>query len=316
MSDFNEYANMKGQRRKNLNTKKTMAKKKGYNKPFGGCKGGNDSYLVNVFNDTMKQFRNGPQEKSILYNIENIPLAEVLSVDVEVKSNVENNDKVDNNNIVSNVVDNAINDNVVVDVSEIECIIEVKDMDTFDYAMDLCDQGYRPLVLNMASDYKPGGGVRSGKTAQEECLFRRSNAHLTHPEDWYPLQWNDVIFSPSVTIIKDSEYKLLPETYDVGMIAVAGIRKPRLINGLYSDDDRYDVSLKIESIFKIAIKHKYDSLVLGALGCGVFQNPPEEVASIFKVMINTYKKHFKKIVFAVLSVQSNENIRTFERIIL
>ena len=301
MSDFNEYANRKGQRRKNLNTKKVMAKKKGNFKPFGG--GGSSTYLINVFQDTMSQFTNPPHQKSILYDIENINCKE------DGKNDNANEKVVDN-------VDKAISNEVVQEENVQECIIEVEDMDTFDCAIDLCEAGYHPLVLNMASDYKPGGGVRSGKTAQEECLFRRSNAHLTHPESWYPLEWNNVIFSPCVTIIKDSEYNLMKAEYDVGMIAVAGIRKPRLEHGLYSEDDRHLVNLKIESIFKIAINHGYDSLVLGALGCGVFQNPPEEVASIFKVMLNTYKKHFKKIVFAVLSVQSSENIRTFERIIL
>lgn len=32
-----------------------------------------------------------------------------------------------------------------------------------------------PLVLNMASPKRPGGGFRNGSAAQEENIFRRSN---------------------------------------------------------------------------------------------------------------------------------------------
>jgi uncharacterized protein (TIGR02452 family) len=286
MNEFNEYENRKGQRRKNLNSKKVNSKRNVINN-----KGNNnrDSYLINVFEDTVSHFNTNQhfsaikQTDSLLYNL----CDEFDEAELEINYN-----------------------------SEEASIVEVKDVDTLDVATELCSEGYKPLVLNMASDYKPGGGVRSGKTAQEECIFRRCNAHLTHPEEWYPLEWDEVIFSPTVTVIKDSKYAMLPNFCDVGMLAVAAIRKPKLKYGMYSDEDREIMTLKIEIIFKIAIKHKYDSLVLGALGCGVFENPPEEVASIFKVMINTYGRYFKKIVFAVLSVQSNENIRTFQRVLL
>ena len=42
-----------------------------------------------------------------------------------------------------------------------------------------------------------------------------------------------------------------------------------------------------------------DVLVLGAFGCGAFQNNPEVVARAYKVAIQEFPKVFKKIEFAV-----------------
>jgi len=101
------------------------------------------------------------------------------------------------------------------------------------------------------------------------------------------------------------------------MISIAGLRKPKLNNGIYYDDDRKLLTSKIESIFKIALANGHDSLVLGAIGCGVFKNPPIEVANIFKIMIRIYGKHFKKIGFAILIVKETDqdNINTFKKVL-
>ena len=65
----------------------------------------------------------------------------------------------------------------IVDVTK----AEIENSDTFDMAIKYVNnkQGLNPLVLNMASDYKPGGGVETGSKAQEEDLFRRSNYYQT-----------------------------------------------------------------------------------------------------------------------------------------
>lgn len=194
--------------------------------------------------------------------------------------------------------------------------IDIRNMDTLDMAQEYVNSGLNPLVLNMASDYKPGGGVASGKTAQEECLFRRSNAFQTHPAEWYPLNWNQVIYSPNVTVIKDSAYERI-EPFEIGMIAVAGIRKPKLVGDRtaekYQAEDRKIMTQKIESIFKVANLHNHDSLVLGALGCGVFMNPPYEVAGIFKTILNKYS--FKRVGFAVLS-KGDTNFKAFTDVLM
>jgi hypothetical protein len=50
--------------------------------------------------------------------------------------------------------------------------ISVNNLSTLRMASELCQQGYRPLVLDMASAYHAGGGVRNGHNSQEEILCR------------------------------------------------------------------------------------------------------------------------------------------------
>jgi uncharacterized protein (TIGR02452 family) len=190
-----------------------------------------------------------------------------------------------------------------------DTVVEILNIDSFNLAIQYVNEGLNPVVLNMASDFKPGGGVGSGKKAQEEELFRRSNAHLTHPTAWYPLK-NKIIYSPEITVIKDSfdkNYQYIPEK-NVAMIACAAIRNPRLSYGDYNDEDYELTENKIEAIFKIAILEKHDSIVLGALGCGAFHNPPDEVAKLFKKYTDIYKNCFKKIGFAILVVKDSDNV--------
>jgi uncharacterized protein (TIGR02452 family) len=272
-----EYSSMKNQRRNN------MAKKKKHNPFKHGNNNPKSKPLANVYHDTKQHFLSMKSLKvpeSILYDIDE------LQIDFD-------------------------------DIPIYDTICVVQNKDTLDMAMEFRNMGLNPLVLNMASDYRPGGGVKSGKMAQEECLFRRTNAFMTHPEEWYPLGSNNIIYSPEVHIIKDHNYQMLNEANEtaISMIAVAAIRKPKLVNGIYHDDDRHLMTSKIEAIFKIALLHGHDSLILGALGCGAFHNPPKEVVEIFRIMVNQYGKYFKQIGFAILCVKDsdNDNLEAFRK---
>ncbi len=59
---------------------------------------------------------------------------------------------------------------------------------------------------------------------------------------------------------------------------------------------------KIRTILRIAMEHCHDALVLGALGCGAFGNPPAQVAKLFHEVFDEpeFKNQFKEVVFAIL----------------
>lgn len=187
--------------------------------------------------------------------------------------------------------------------------IDIRDMDTLDMCKEHVSEGLNPLVLNMASAWKPGGGVEKGCTAQEEVIFRRTNAIYTHLKKWYKLKENEVLYSSEVHCIKDFLYDLLDENevFSFSMLAVAAPRKPDIkvvddVNTYSNMDDYNELYDKIEAIFKIALLNGHDSLVLGAIGCGAYRNPKQIVADIFNEHIQTYGMYFKKISFAILVV--------------
>ena len=67
---------------------------------------------------------------------------------------------------------------------------------------------------------------------------------------------------------------------------------------------------KIRGILRIAVLSKKPKLVLGAFGCGAYQNPPSLVAGAFKDVLREeeFQKRFSEICFAILP-----DIRTGDR---
>lgn len=216
-------------------------------------------------------------------------------------------------------------------VKNMKCRIKHKDMevninneDTLVMAEKFVKDGLNPAVLNMASNFKPGGGVRNGSSAQEEELFRRSNYFKVMYEEGYPLGKSDIIYSPKVTVIKDEHYKNFNKErrFDVAMIGCAAVRNPKITTDdsensqcqfVYKGDYNL-MKYKIESIFQTAYYHNNDSLVLGALGCGAFHGPSHVIASIMKEMVEKYNRCFKKIGFAVLS-KGDKNYEIFGKVL-
>ena len=60
---------------------------------------------------------------------------------------------------------------------------------------------------------------------------------------------------------------------------------------------------RVKRLLHVFRENKHDWLVLGAFGCGVFQNNPYDVAVIFREHLESaeFKNSFKRIVFAVLN---------------
>ena len=190
------------------------------------------------------------------------------------------------------------------------CTIKVLNMDTLVATREYI----HPLVMNFASDYNPGGGVHGGAMAQEEELFRRTNYFTSLNKKYvdYPLAEDEVVFTPNILILKDEKYNHLPALKSIDCLAVAAIRHPKLNDNNYNKKDEELMKRKIESIYEIGILYGHDTLILGAFGCGVFRNPPHEVARIFKEMNEKYKGYYKNIVFAIIG---DSNYHIFKAII-
>lgn len=202
--------------------------------------------------------------------------------------------------------------------------VEVVNADCLAVARELTSNFADVCVLNLANRRNPGGGVISGCGAQEEYLFRcsdyyRSLYQFAHYAEQYGLPLSEKyrypmdrnfggIFSPGVTIFRGGEekgYPLLEMPWKVNMIAVAGMNRPAL--EYINDEPRVasylvpGVKNKMRTIFRIARENNQKTLVLGALGCGAFRNPPRHTAEMFREVMEEpeFSGAFKHICFAI-----------------
>jgi len=240
--------------------------------------------LVNIFNDTMKY---ALEISSQFYESEKINIYNLCIKRIPVKN-------------YSPIIE-VINQHIIKTI--------------------LLTEDSKVLVLNLASHHNPGGGVKSGAMSQEEELSRCSD-YMSHSNNnsynpLYPMSRNEIIFTPNIKVIKDENYNKLElhKIKEFDMLAVAAIRNPRLINNRLSTFDGDITFKKIEAIFKFAIIHNYEVLILGALGCEAYHNPPEEIISIFNDCIIKYSNNFRKIIFSIYSIRDN-NYEKFNNYIL
>ena len=176
--------------------------------------------------------------------------------------------------------------------------------DCIDVAYNLSDK-YNVALLNMASIHVPGGGVLKGCTAQEEQLCRRSNLYhsLIHASNFYPLKEFSGLSTKNVTIFKDAS-NIVIDPRSVTVITVAAYQNPK---GEYNYQGMIN---KIRLIVVGALEAGCDCLILSALGCGAYNNPPGKVAECFKYVLYTegYVDYFSKVIIAIYN---EENYRPF-----
>ncbi len=200
--------------------------------------------------------------------------------------------------------------------SDRQTVFEVVNDTTLEAAKKLVVEGFNPVALNFASARHPGGGFLGGARAQEESLCRASglypcingNAMYQHhariPGGWYS---NYAIYSPAVLVIKDDRGELLEEPYLCGFVT-----SPAVNAGVIRDTDRRpiheEMRHRVEKVLAIMAGHGHDAVVLGAWGCGVFKNDPEEVAQLFaRALRGRFSGAFRKVVFAVIDSSDDQH---------
>jgi uncharacterized protein (TIGR02452 family) len=193
--------------------------------------------------------------------------------------------------------------------------ISVINSDTVSAALDFSLLG-KTALLNMASYKRPGGGVRNGARAQEECLFRCSNLSEVIPTSHYPLQEDECVYTSSGVFFKDFNYDYITPT-EIDVITMAAIN----LNGFELTDFKQYINTnkdKIRLMLSLAIKNKVKNIILGAWGCGVFKNNPVQIASFFKEVLDEgYNSYFDNVVFAIINDHNSvdNNLEIFKSIL-
>lgn len=216
------------------------------------------------------------------------------------------------------------------------CKIEVLPSSTYGAAKNLVKQDHlRTCVLNYASATKPGGGFLNGRQAQEESLARQSALYVTiknsqmykanskSTDDLY----NDyMIYSSRVPVFRSSYRERLLSGREVFEVSVITSAAPNLQNinkdngpimkafKLWWKGYKGKVTDRCRKILCLAIEKGNEAIVLGAYGCGVFENSPDKISKIFKKLLidEGLGKYFVKVVFAILD-RNSDNFKAFDK---
>lgn len=172
----------------------------------------------------------------------------------------------------------------------------------------------KTICLNFASAKNPGGGFLGGSQAQEETLARSSGLFpcIAQFHDFYQknrsvrtcLYTDDMIYSPMVPIIRYDDGQLLNSPYLLSILTAPAVNAGALQSNEPQRVNEIEAVMlgRIEKLLALMAKHQYDTIILGAWGCGVFKNDPRKIAYWFKKqLLNNpqFQNRFQHIVFAI-----------------
>lgn len=193
--------------------------------------------------------------------------------------------------------------------------IEVTDERTQEAARRLVqDEGVTGLVLlNFASARNAGGGFINGARAQEEDLSRCSGLYpcLLEQPAYYSrnrkqdsmLYTDHIIYSPGVPFFRERSRELLEQPYDVAVITAPAPNAGQHLRRNPLDHASIEEALRRRAgyVLLVAKEMGHRDLLLGAWGCGVFQNKPATVADAFGAWLEDprFANAFDSVCFAI-----------------
>ncbi len=202
---------------------------------------------------------------------------------------------------------------------------------TFEAAMNYA--GKKICCLDFANYYHAGGNPWYAGTQEESmcrtstlypCLaakqkeyFEKHSRERAHGKIDF-MGGDDIIYVPDVTIFKtDVSVPELMKKEDWVNTDVIVAAAPMLGQEECGAEDFIEaMTHRIKVILDAAEKENVQVLILGAFGCGAFNNPPEIVADIFRELLETGRYHFETVEFPVFCRDyETENYTAFRKVI-
>lgn len=188
----------------------------------------------------------------------------------------------------------------------VETRIQVRNETTFQAARKLVERGLHPAALNFANGVTPGGGFLRGARAQEEVLCRSSALYQTlvgdrmyeeHRKRERPDSSEWAIYSPDVPVFRSDDGTALDRPWLLSFITCAAPYAPAI--GQPESGDL--LAKRIPRVLEIARAYGHPALVLGAWGCGAFQNDPHRTARDFRrALEDEFAGTFSEVIFAIV----------------
>lgn len=178
-------------------------------------------------------------------------------------------------------------------------------------------------VLNMANAFSPGGAYVEGTVAQEENLFRRTDAHeAINDEDMDPRTQR---YTPAMTALLSAAHGSVYLDTKMPRVCFRGPEDrslPDLGYARLADDDVFPffelraaaedlrggkpfnaaemarrIHAQLHTLQRAGVRH----VVLGAFGCGAFHNPADEVARLYREALEQQRNTLDEVVFAIFA---------------
>lgn len=202
-------------------------------------------------------------------------------------------------------------------------MVKVFNEDIYSVLDTVAAAGFRnpdPLLINAANNNYPIEGVKKGADTPEADLYRRSNICLAIDETQYPLMDEQLLYSPTVVIFKNSQYKKLEKPVQVSVASIPPLRRPGLmgmqnpegkgyIDVFQNSSDEKRAQQKIDMMFKLAILHGHDMIIVTNFGGGVYENPMTVIIDMFNRAIAKYRIPF--VFFAIKTHEKRERDQQF-----
>jgi uncharacterized protein (TIGR02452 family) len=202
----------------------------------------------------------------------------------------------------NSIIENNYNVEMCTNFNKTDINIEVCDI------VDACKKYKhdKTCVINFASFEKAGGGYLSGAQAQEESLCRASTLYSCLKDNKvyelcninYGLYENYIVYSPRVPFFRDSYGNLLDDVFTMSVFSATAVNRTLCKSIGLSDNIIYEtMESRIKTLFDVVKKNKYRKILLGAWGCGVYNNDVKTIAFLFKKIITSYD--FEEIKFII-----------------
>lgn len=176
------------------------------------------------------------------------------------------------------------------------------------------DEGCSGVVgLNFASARNPGGGFLRGARAQEEdlacvsalyaCQLEAPGYYEANRRQDSMLYTDHMIVSPRVPFFRDEALALLDAPWCASLVTApapnAGQARRR---GIAQEVIEEALHRRVGYVLAAMAELGARELVLGAWGCGVFQNDPARVAAMFAQWLADprFVGAFERVTFAIL----------------
>ncbi|KAF9148371.1 hypothetical protein BG015_009890 [Linnemannia schmuckeri] len=170
-----------------------------------------------------------------------------------------------------------------------------------DETVKLRQEGYRPVMLNVANSIVPGGDYHlDSATDSEADLFRRTTLHQCLDQEprrsrFYPLSEAGGVYCPNQAVFRrgyDRRNEFMDRFEWISVVSVAPIPKMETrekdgglggVQFLEGEDDL--LRRRILAAMKVGVSQGHDALVLPPHGTEAGQNPSEAIAAIYRSII-------------------------------